>query len=454
MRRKFNGMEHYHWIQSISSSIMTTETAETNVACKNLCNDAKGAQSALTLPTPPPLQPPPPTPTSTRANSTPVPPNSVIFQVVNRDNSSSLTHGFTPRVVPEFNSSTHGAVRNSAIRSTLNRETTRSTPAIVGHVRHASAPSAMMERSVPSRDSVFAPSPPSRKPISDLLKIAKYMDDRGRNDLEDHEKDAALALLVLKECSRQVFGMSKGWSNLDSVPLCDFVVAQRKCQTMLNSIENLKEMKIQARDTNGDVQISNAVEKPSTREKNVKFHEESYKSRSSSVVSIVNVTTPLPEAPSAQREKAIAPRSSSMSSERTLTYSPLSSDRSTPTPVPLEKNNNNNYSPYRPSSSPNTKSDSVFISLSDDDRKHMGKIGKTSKSGKNRNAHMRCLHCSSTETPEWRKGPSGPTTLCNACGLFYKKLIKKFGEEVATSIMKSRQTEDPQNRKIPRFARL
>ncbi|GAV54335.1 hypothetical protein ZYGR_0AL00670 [Zygosaccharomyces rouxii] len=415
----------------------------------------------MTFPTPPPLQPPPPTPTSTRANSTPVPPNSVIFQVFNKDNSSSLIHGFTPRVVPDINSTTHGIVRNSAIRSTLNTETTaRSAPTIVGQVRHASAPSALMDRSVISRNCVLPPSPPSRKPISDLLKIAKYMDDQGRNDLNENEKDAALALLVLKECSRQVFDMSKGWSNLDSVPLCDFVVAQRKCQTMLNSIETLKEMKIQARDSSDDVQVSNPVDKPIVREKNVKFQEESYNSRSSSVVSIVNVATPQLEAPSVQREKAIAPRSSSMSSERTLTYSPLSSDRSTPTPVPLENNNNNNSnnsnnsSPYRPGTTANTKIDSVFISLSDDDRKHMGKIGKTSKSGKNRNAHMRCLHCSSTETPEWRKGPSGPTTLCNACGLFYKKLIKKFGEAMATSIMKSRQIEDPQNRKIPRFARI
>ncbi|KAG1054543.1 hypothetical protein G6F46_002166 [Rhizopus delemar] len=30
---------------------------------------------------------------------------------------------------------------------------------------------------------------------------------------------------------------------------------------------------------------------------------------------------------------------------------------------------------------------------------------------------MRCQSCQSTETPEWRKGPFGPRTLCNACGL-------------------------------------
>ncbi|KAI0741657.1 hypothetical protein C8Q80DRAFT_1123498 [Daedaleopsis nitida] len=36
-----------------------------------------------------------------------------------------------------------------------------------------------------------------------------------------------------------------------------------------------------------------------------------------------------------------------------------------------------------------------------------------------------CLGCSATSTPEWRRGPMGPRTLCNACGLVYAKLIKK-----------------------------
>lgn len=27
----------------------------------------------------------------------------------------------------------------------------------------------------------------------------------------------------------------------------------------------------------------------------------------------------------------------------------------------------------------------------------------------------KCLGCGATETPEWRRGPMGPRTLCNAC---------------------------------------
>lgn len=32
----------------------------------------------------------------------------------------------------------------------------------------------------------------------------------------------------------------------------------------------------------------------------------------------------------------------------------------------------------------------------------------------------RCSHCLSQKTPQWRAGPSGPKTLCNACGVRYK----------------------------------
>ncbi|EEE58271.1 hypothetical protein OsJ_09286 [Oryza sativa Japonica Group] len=32
----------------------------------------------------------------------------------------------------------------------------------------------------------------------------------------------------------------------------------------------------------------------------------------------------------------------------------------------------------------------------------------------------RCGHCQTTETPQWRVGPDGPSTLCNACGIRYR----------------------------------
>ncbi|KAK8145320.1 hypothetical protein G3M48_004648 [Beauveria asiatica] len=36
-----------------------------------------------------------------------------------------------------------------------------------------------------------------------------------------------------------------------------------------------------------------------------------------------------------------------------------------------------------------------------------------------------CHSCGITDTPEWRRGPNGSRTLCNACGLNYAKLERK-----------------------------
>lgn len=37
----------------------------------------------------------------------------------------------------------------------------------------------------------------------------------------------------------------------------------------------------------------------------------------------------------------------------------------------------------------------------------------------------RCHSCNRMDTPEWRRGPDGARTLCNACGLHYAKLERK-----------------------------
>lgn len=51
----------------------------------------------------------------------------------------------------------------------------------------------------------------------------------------------------------------------------------------------------------------------------------------------------------------------------------------------------------------------------------------------------RCRQCGISETPEWRRGPDGARTLCNACGLYHAKLVKKKGEVEAAQILKERR---------------
>ena len=67
----------------------------------------------------------------------------------------------------------------------------------------------------------------------------------------------------------------------------------------------------------------------------------------------------------------------------------------------------------------------------------------------NGRAGLKCLHCGEVDTPEWRRGPYGSRTLCNACGLYYRKLIKKFNPKNANLIMRYNRMVYPLDRRIP-----
>eukprot|EP00127_Corallochytrium_limacisporum_P000917 Clim_evm1s33 gene=Clim_evmTU1s33 len=42
------------------------------------------------------------------------------------------------------------------------------------------------------------------------------------------------------------------------------------------------------------------------------------------------------------------------------------------------------------------------------------------------NQDKACSECHTTQSPEWRRGPLGPKTMCNACGLRYAKKVKQI----------------------------
>ncbi|KAH8650429.1 hypothetical protein BGZ61DRAFT_375823 [Ilyonectria robusta] len=50
---------------------------------------------------------------------------------------------------------------------------------------------------------------------------------------------------------------------------------------------------------------------------------------------------------------------------------------------------------------------------------------KFKKRGKLAATPGRCHSCNRVDTPEWRRGPDGARTLCNACGLLYARLERK-----------------------------
>ncbi|GLT39206.1 hypothetical protein SLA2020_134120 [Shorea laevis] len=53
-------------------------------------------------------------------------------------------------------------------------------------------------------------------------------------------------------------------------------------------------------------------------------------------------------------------------------------------------------------------------------KKQKKKLGTDSAGGTASQLQRRCSHCGVTKTPQWRAGPLGTKTLCNACGVRYK----------------------------------
>ncbi|CEL61996.1 GATA zinc finger domain-containing protein 16 OS=Dictyostelium discoideum GN=gtaP PE=4 SV=1 [Rhizoctonia solani AG-1 IB] len=60
---------------------------------------------------------------------------------------------------------------------------------------------------------------------------------------------------------------------------------------------------------------------------------------------------------------------------------------------------------------------------------HEEAINVRMRQKRERKGATQCASCHATSTPEWRRGPLGPRTLCNACGLVYAKLMKKRAKE-------------------------
>lgn len=63
----------------------------------------------------------------------------------------------------------------------------------------------------------------------------------------------------------------------------------------------------------------------------------------------------------------------------------------------------------------------------------------------------KCAHCKSTKTPQWREGPLGPKTLCNACGLRYRtgRLLPEYRPAASPTFVPSLNSNS--HRKVVRM---
>ncbi|KAB8079187.1 hypothetical protein BDV29DRAFT_152049 [Aspergillus leporis] len=61
---------------------------------------------------------------------------------------------------------------------------------------------------------------------------------------------------------------------------------------------------------------------------------------------------------------------------------------------------------------------------------HQTRIIQDSDRKKRQKGEYMCTDCGTSDSPEWRKGPEGPKTLCNACGLRWAKKEKKRQDQI------------------------
>lgn len=78
---------------------------------------------------------------------------------------------------------------------------------------------------------------------------------------------------------------------------------------------------------------------------------------------------------------------------------------------------------------PLQKTRHISDSVSDSDRKARQSARKRKKTSVR---YGGCHMCGITESPEWRKGPDGLNTLCNACGLQYAKKLRQMAAQNPT----------------------
>ncbi|GMJ09211.1 GATA transcription factor 16 [Hibiscus trionum] len=70
--------------------------------------------------------------------------------------------------------------------------------------------------------------------------------------------------------------------------------------------------------------------------------------------------------------------------------------------------------------------------------------------------NRRCVDCNTTRTPLWRGGPAGPRSLCNACGIRYRKKnmgLLGLNRDSRTEKSKNKDAIDASGSGIKTFAR-
>ncbi|GMI83885.1 GATA transcription factor 12 [Hibiscus trionum] len=100
--------------------------------------------------------------------------------------------------------------------------------------------------------------------------------------------------------------------------------------------------------------------------------------------------------------------------------------------------------------SPTTSSSEpdIVVPVQSPPQNHPGKKPIKTASSKNKEAGeassdgRKCMHCATDKTPQWRTGPMGPKTLCNACGVRYKsgRLVPEYRPAASPTFVLSKHS--------------
>lgn len=91
-------------------------------------------------------------------------------------------------------------------------------------------------------------------------------------------------------------------------------------------------------------------------------------------------------------------------------------------------------------------------SSSNTDNKEFKTTSLKKKEG-NETSGRKCLHCGSDKTPQWRTGPLGPKTLCNACGVRFKsgRLVPEYRPAASPTFVSAKHSNS--HRKVMELRR-
>lgn len=79
--------------------------------------------------------------------------------------------------------------------------------------------------------------------------------------------------------------------------------------------------------------------------------------------------------------------------------------------------------------------------------------GEVDGEGGENGGGRQCQHCATEKTPQWRTGPMGPKTLCNACGVRYKsgRLVPEYRPASSPTFVMARHSNS--HRKVMELRR-